>query len=71
MSRHDVTVRQLDFEAGVGQCLDNRAFKFDNILFLCQKNPSSLLCSLFVFQKPFSTSVRIRTPLLVSATVFS
>ena len=42
MRRHNVTVRQLDFEAGVGQCLDDRTFKFDDILFLCQKNPSSL-----------------------------
>ena len=40
VSRHDVTVRELHLEAGVGQCLNNRAFKFDYVILLCQNNPS-------------------------------
>ena len=71
MRRHDVTVGQLHFEAGVGQCLNNRAFKFDDIFLLCQKNPSSHIVVVVCGQKPFSTSVRISTPFAVSATVFS
>lgn len=37
---HDVTVRQLDFEASVGKCFHHRAFKLNNVILLCQKNPS-------------------------------
>ena len=38
--RHNVTVGQLHLEARVGQGLNDRAFKFDDIVLLCQKNPS-------------------------------
>lgn len=37
---YNVTVWQLHLKAGVGQCLNHRAFKLDNIFLLCQKNPS-------------------------------
>ena len=67
MGCYHVSVGELHFEASVGQCLNHYAFKLNDIILLCQNNPSSL----FVTQKPFSTSVRISTPSLVSATVFS
>ena len=40
MCRHDVTVGQLHLEARVGQRLNDRTFKFNDIFLLCQKNPS-------------------------------
>ena len=40
VGRYDMTVWQLHLEAGVGQSLNYRAFKFDDIVLLCQKNPS-------------------------------
>ena len=67
---HDVTVRQLDLEAGVRQCLNDCTFKLDNVVLLCPKNPS-LTYFVCVFQKSVSICVRIKTPSLVSATVFS
>ena len=32
---HDMTVRKLHLEAGVRQCLNDRAFKFDHVILLC------------------------------------
>ena len=78
---HDVTVRQFDFEASVGERLHHRAFKLDDVILLCQNNPSLWQFLIFVsrvrktlkqaFQKSRSTCVRINTPRLVRATVFS
>ena len=42
MSSHHVTVRKLYLKARVGKCLNDRALELDNIVLLCQKNPSSL-----------------------------
>jgi hypothetical protein len=39
MSRYQMAVRELDLEAGVGQCLNDGAFKLNDIIFLCQSNP--------------------------------
>ena len=69
MGCYHMSVWKLHLEACVGQCLNNYAFKFDDVILLCQNNPSYLFS--FVTQKPFSTSVRTITPSLVSATVFS
>jgi len=35
-----MTVRKLHLKAGVGKCLNDRAFELNNIVLLCQKNPS-------------------------------
>ena len=64
-----MSVGKLYFEVCIGQRLNYNAFKLDYVILLCQNNPSYLFSS--VTQKPFSTSVRINTPSLVSATVFS
>ncbi len=71
MSIYKVPIGKLDLEAGIGHCLNDRAFKLNDIILLCQKNPSFLIADCLLVQKPFSTSVRIRTPCSVSATVFS
>ena len=39
MGGHDMTVGKSHFEGGVGQCLFNHTFKFNDIV-LRQKNPS-------------------------------
>ena len=43
MCGYDMTVRELYFEASVGQCLNNYAFKLDYVILLCQNNPSLLI----------------------------
>ena len=40
MGCYHMSVGKLDFEASVGQCLNDYAFKLDDIVLLCQKNPS-------------------------------
>jgi len=40
VSGHHMTVRKLHLKAGVGKCLNDRAFELNNIVLLCQKNPS-------------------------------
>ena len=40
VSGHHMTVRKLHLKAGVGKCLNDRALELDNIVLLCQKNPS-------------------------------
>ena len=40
MGCYHMSVGQLHLEASVGQCLNNYAFKFDDIILLCQNNPS-------------------------------
>ena len=40
MSGHHMTVGKLHLEAGVGKCLNDRALELNNIVLLCQKNPS-------------------------------
>lgn len=42
MSCYHVSVRQLDMKACVGQRLNHYAFKLNDIILLCQNNPSSL-----------------------------
>ena len=39
VSRYHMAVRELDLEASVGQCLNDCAFKLDDVIFLCQSNP--------------------------------
>lgn len=70
MRCHHMSVRELDPEARVRESLHDHAFKLDDIILLCQNNPSLLLRFVTV-QKSFSTCVRMSTPSLVSATVFS
>ena len=81
MGSYDVSIRKLHFEGRIGQCLDYRTFKFDNII-LRQNNPSSAYCLLanyiFVTVLLFfsnyhveSTKVVTTTPSEVNATVFS
>ena len=70
MRCHHMSVRELDPEARVRECFHDHAFKLDDIILLCQNNPSFALYWL-VTQKSFSTNVRIITPSLVRATVFS
>ena len=81
MSRYDMPIGKLHFEGRIGQCLDYRTFKLNNII-LRQNNPSSAYCLLancvFVTECLFlsnyhvgSTKVVITTPSEVRATVFS
>ena len=39
MSCYHMPIGKLDFEASVGQCLNDYAFKLDDIVLLCQSNP--------------------------------
>lgn len=67
-------IGELHLEGGIRQSLDDRTFKFNCVL--RQNNPSVSLCRLLeIFLSPCqnvsSTSVKINTPSLVTATVFS
>ena len=40
MGCYHMSVGKLDLEASVGQCLNHYAFKLDDVILLCQNNPS-------------------------------
>ena len=42
MGCYHMSVGQLDLEASVGQRLNDYAFKLDDVILLCQNNPSYL-----------------------------
>ena len=73
MSRYNMLIGKLNLEGCVRQSLNDNTFKFDCVL--RQKNPSVLYKTLVKFlslcQNVSSTSVKINTPSLVTATVFS
>ena len=68
MSGYYMLIGKLYFEGSVGQRLNYRTLKFNNII-LWQNNPSS--ATNFVTYQLLSTRVVIITPSEVSATVFS
>ena len=43
MRCHHMSVRELDPEACVRECFHDHAFKLDDIILLCQNNPSFTL----------------------------
>lgn len=64
MSGNDMTVRKLNLEYGIRQCLNDRTLEFYNVV-LRQNNPSFKDCLLIDLCKNYHTVIRYRYRVLI------